>query len=876
MKYTQIALFLLLSSISFGQEFKEDKLHEKAFDFYNKNILDSALKYDQLSARIYHKSKDSFNFLQRYSEVFFLLTAQNKQAEYTQFEPLIVPYSYFKSPLVPITLNNLGSAYLAKFDYEKAENYFYKGLQNRYIQETERAAIYNNLGFIANMRGDFTKSLTYYNQSMEGFKLLKDTFRVGSVLFNMGQINEMQRNLNGAERYYLEALKLFKIVPIEQIKCYTNLATLNMNDKLSRLDKAEKYINEAIRIQKKNNILHELGRSYKHLGNIYLQKKQYDLATLTLKKAIVERQKINERQGVGLTYAVLAKMLAEQKKYDEALKVFDDGLKYFTKTNNQIPCAKNIQFRYQALELLTDKSNSLAANPKYSSSVLKSLLLADTLIDLMRQEHSEEKSKLFWREKTREIYVNAMKLCFRMGDAEKAFYFMEKSRAVLLLDALRNIGAQNVLSPQLQVQELALKQKIYGIEQKMNSLVSGSKIYGEAMNQLIEAKEEYQRFIKNLSQSNPAYHSLKYATNVVSLDNFKKYLAKNQQSYLGFFSTDSVVYGLAIHSQKVIFKKVLFPNYKATIEQFIVNIQQQRTGFNAEYSVLSHQIYERLIKPFQIPKGQLIVSLDNIFFPVEALLSNPNDPQSFLVKDYAINYIYSANTLLQPHTNQWAFRTMLGVAPVSFQKSLKLSSLVGSDKVLEELSYNNLLSKNLIKTNAKKGEFLDKASDFQILQLFTHGRANNANKGAAIYFADSALYLSELYKRKALNADLVVLSACETGVGETQTGEGIMSMARGFAFVGVPSTITTLWSVSSQETYNLTTYFYELLGQGKPKNVALQEAKLKLIQDNPLPYYWSGMVLIGETEPISSCLSSILLGFIICLIVGFLGYRIWG
>ena len=490
----------------------------------------------------------------------------------------------------------------------------------------------------------------------------------------------------------------------------------------------------------------------------------------------------------------------------------------------------------------------------------------------MRQEHSEEKSKLFWREKTRDIYVNAIELCFRTGNIDKAFYFMEKSRAILLLDALRNINAQNVLSPQLQNQELELKQKIYVLEQKLSSITSDSKKHGVVMNQLIEAKEQYQNFIKNLSKTNPEYHRLKYATDVILLNDLKSYLSKNQQSYVGYFTTDSVVYAMSVTAQKTILKKIAFPNYKKTIEQFLSGILTQRVGFNQGQDELAFKIYETIIKPLQVPKGQLIVSLDGIFFPVEALISKSNDSKSFLLNDYAINYAYSANTLLQPQTQKFLYKTMLGVAPVTFQKSLRLPALVGSDKVLDDIPYHNFTSQNLTLGQATKRNFLDKASDYQIVQLFTHGKANNGDLGPTIYLADSALYLTELYQQQPLKADLVVLSACETGLGELQTGEGVMSMARGFSYMGVPSTITTLWSVSSNETYKLTTYFYEFLNKGLPKNIALQKAKLKLINENPLPYYWSSMVLIGDNAPISNhfwiwVIGSICLGLIVLILI---------
>ena len=87
---------------------------------------------------------------------------------------------------------------------------------------------------------------------------------------------------------------------------------------------------------------------------------------------------------------------------------------------------------------------------------------------------------------------------------------------------------------------------------------------------------------------------------------------------------------------------------------------------------------------------------------------------------------------------------------------------------------------------------------------------------------------------------MIVLSACNTGVGKNAKGEGIFSLARAFMSAGIPSTVTTLWQVDNKATYQLTEAFYKYLNQGLPKNIALQKAKLEFLdmQDKSfeLPY----------------------------------------
>ena len=91
---------------------------------------------------------------------------------------------------------------------------------------------------------------------------------------------------------------------------------------------------------------------------------------------------------------------------------------------------------------------------------------------------------------------------------------------------------------------------------------------------------------------------------------------------------------------------------------------------------------------------------------------------------------------------------------------------------------------------------------------------------------------------------MVVLSACETGIGKLQRGEGIISLARAFAYAGAKSIVTSLWSVNDQKTKDLMLLFYKNLRKGKSKSEALREAKLSFIakNDNPNahPFFWAG------------------------------------
>ena len=102
----------------------------------------------------------------------------------------------------------------------------------------------------------------------------------------------------------------------------------------------------------------------------------------------------------------------------------------------------------------------------------------------------------------------------------------------------------------------------------------------------------------------------------------------------------------------------------------------------------------------------------------------------------------------------------------------------------------------------------------------------------------------------------MVLSACETALGKEYKGEGIFSFSREFAALGIPATVSNLWSVDNESTYRITEWFYQFVADGLPTDEALRQAKLKFFKESTgekkLPFYWASAILTGKTEIIKT------------------------
>ena len=210
--------------------------------------------------------------------------------------------------------------------------------------------------------------------------------------------------------------------------------------------------------------------------------------------------------------------------------------------------------------------------------------------------------------------------------------------------------------------------------------------------------------------------------------------------------------------------------------------------------------------------------------------------------------------------------------------------MFGSKEEIETIFnlYEQQGKKALIKTHQQANESLvksDEMQNYKILHFATHGFVNENNPElSGILFAqdtsktlqglqnlirsnleqnEGILYQSEIYNLN-FNADLVVLSACETGLGKITKGEGVIGLTRALLYAGSKNIIVSLWSVNDKSTSKLMIDFYEnLLAEKKPYKVSknlikynkpLSEAKRKMIKDGKYahPYFWSPFILIGE------------------------------
>ena len=306
-----------------------------------------------------------------------------------------------------------------------------------------------------------------------------------------------------------------------------------------------------------------------------------------------------------------------------------------------------------------------------------------------------------------------------------------------------------------------------------------------------------------------------------------------------------------------------------------------KASYNLQQLVLG-QVLEQL--PTHIK--QLTIIPDGIlsYVPFEVLLTEPANAEiadyrevAYLLKQYQINYAYAAALITNrvASLNKPSHDGVLAFAP-SYDQAVtdsvelqqlgqfrdQVTALVWNTKEVERIAAY-LPTEYFTAQDATESKFREIASQYRIIHLAMHALVDDDNPmQSRLVFTqnnsgkdDRYLNAYELYNMD-LNADLAILSACNTGYGKYVRGEGMMSLGRAFAFAGCPSVVISHWSVDDQATSELMQVFYQGLADGLSKSEAMRKAKLSYLETTgpreANPIYWGSFVVIGDDAPVTS------------------------
>jgi CHAT domain-containing protein len=783
---------------------------------------------------------------------------------------------------------------------------------------TDLAKVNNAIGISYDYKGEFAKGISFYQKSLNIYTQIQGTIEstdAAICLNNIGaSYNDMGEYAQSLE-YSEKALNIRKKLEPNSPFLGTSYNNIGNTYRITgNLTKAIEYNEIALKIREKTlNLKHpDLALSYQSLAHCYEEMKQYDKALDFYQKSL----DIHQRNDLKVKNLVnIAKIYDKLGNYKVCDSLYDVSLSLLKFKN--ISNLKNIESLVGLTNVLSAKGNYERArfeatkDMSHLNTALQHFQDAFTVLDYQSNSFSTEGGKIELKKEQSRIIegaINTQLLLSRLNKQvdllKDAFDKNEYIKSGLLKAQINETNALKYanISDDLLQKETQLRLNITWREKQKQQKINAGKSETDSSvlaisSKLFDLKQDYETLKQNLEKNYPEYYRLKYDTKTISVNDLQKTMLSPQQTLLSYFVGDSSIFAFVVRPDTfaVFTIKKDFP-----LEIYVKQLRDGLYGYQTaavkteklyeakadSFAQAAFLLHEKLIRPLSIllTKDVILVP-DGVlgYVPFDVLLSEkPKDATQFkshhyFSKDHIISYNYSAtlwhsmqnkkhkteptknfvgfapyyngdtSVLSQIFANDWAMRKGLDSLKYSGEEVFKAQKLMGGEAVLAK--------------KATKKTFEETANNYRIIHLATHGKANDKT-GDYCFLAfteqkdsidNELLYVRDIYNL-SLNADLVVLSACETGIGELKRGEGIVSLARAFAYAGAKSMVTSLWSVNDKSTMQIMENFYRNLRKGQTKNYALWKAKQdyweKAKGDLSHPFYWSSFIPIGDMKAV--------------------------
>ncbi len=797
------------------------------------------------------------------------------------------------------------------------------------------ASYYEDAGIAYRKIGDHEEALRLYRKTEKlHLSSSQSPLDLAYLYMNYGRAFLAQNRWDSAHAYYDKTLHYISNQDLSPLSAQ-EIRAISLRGKLrvflgKNPDSTLLYSRYLENFLKSNPQLVE-ANSYSVLGAGWAANQDYDKA----KKYLTESLDLNESGkkskiiefDVLLTLALVAR---EERDFPGAMAYINQALGLI---QVDPPSYAPSLYAYGELQALKEKIHlyRVIGSPDSMSQVFSVADRALELANEIRQSFQGNESKLDLGGMLHELLEEVL-ICLSYQKEElsaqafqrRVFQFIEANKSLLLYETLLDKEAKLRLPDSLLIRERWYKRNIAYYKKELFELEGGSSSEKKEIlsEKLFSSQQRYKRFSDSLSQFFPSYFREKYAFDRVDITEFRAALELDQ-AVIQFFTGKHYIFSQLIHPDTTLFQRLPLSD---SIWQVIKGYHQSLSNpehitsplQNEVYASHAHELYSLLLESFirVLPEqvDQLIVSPDGLlnYLPFEAFLME-KVPEKWVFKNltyvlnhYALGYTHSATHWLRQirRVSSRSTKTWLGFAPSYDESELSIElshptfsqiltregaiQLPYAQKEIQDIN-TFVAGKALLKEAAKESSFRRLAPSYQILHLATHGLIEDERPlYSRLIFAeeedslnDGKLHAYEVYNME-LNANLAVLSACNTGVGKLEQGEGLMSLSRAFFSAGVKSILMSMWSVSDRSTADLMTHFYQQLAEGKSKSKALQASKLHYLElsKDPWknhPYFWAGFVLKGD--PGSFDLSSPfegnywIIGLLILLGMGVIGRR---
>jgi len=762
--------------------------------------------------------------------------------------------------------------------------------------------LYSNLSSEYRSIGDLESALLYSQKVLELIdqnhsKDPKKHLLMGRVESTLGHIYRDKKDFQKASKYYRSSISHLNKHKYKDdywrshgdkllIATYLGLAktSLMIND----LELANKALTAAEEIQSKVDF--QQYQTLEITGQYNIQSKDYSKAQELLEAALKEAGGIFSSKKFPKEARITMRMGDGKKKNEDlvsALSYYHEALKYIdTSTSVNLlsnPKAENIVHTKQALEILHKKAATATTlfidskEEKYFDIASNSYQAAVELLDKMKVYFLNQDTKYFIASNASTLYNDYIKLLADQYAASKnnvlissIYSIAEKNKSAITFDELKyKYALANAKIPEeLKNKHRDLKLDIAYSERILNESNSVKDIDAVSIDKLkkkiFNLNEEFVTLDQKLNRDYA--EELSNKESLLMFPSMQEIQSKLESGdlFLETFQSENQYYFIAFDQTEHHLLEIPTSSINKKVEEYI-DIVSSRPEVSLDkdqrFMDISHEIYSVFLSPILnqfTNKKRLLIVPDGLLgsIPFESLITDKSNPQSFLIHELNITYLYASHQVIDKKPNLEKV-SILSLAP-QFENSFSqvrscdrdsLSSLPYAKKESEFLG--QLFSGTFLNSKSvKKSDLLDNIGSHDIIHIATHACINESNPMLnEIHFSDTYLTNSEIENQLA-SPELIVLGACHTANGKYIEGEGLLSLSKGFLQAGSKCIHSSLWAIDDYSSSEIIKGMFTNLKTGKTKSEALRSSKLAFLEKadglRAHPYFWAGIIQTGE------------------------------
>ncbi len=793
-------------------------------------------------------------------------------------------------------LKDRGRVYLMNLDnYSRAIENQQQALEifQAIGDEAGMLEVLQNLGYSHEQLANYETAQNFQKRALELAIRLGDSTKIAlsqhllaNIYWKIGNYEPALRLEKQAEQFFRSSnnLKLQAVALVTE-----GLILMSLGNLEEAILKQQQALELATRIDDRQ----DMANIHKNLGLIYRAQNRWIEAMEQFQQAIALDEAINSRRGLSYGYRDMGSIYLQQGLTDKALDYFHKALRISQEIldgRNQAHCLyeigrthlflENMAAALDTLNLAAQQAQALFIpevewrarrligqlhyeNKNWDKSI-ESYLDALKIIETMRSQIKVEEYKSGFIDDKLIVYHDLINMYLQMGRQDKAFEIVERAKSRNFIDLLanRDIQFSGKVRPEKLNQGKQLENDIYRIQNELAGLL----IKGEHITQTDEAniallnqklqslKKQYQEFLIELKSQNAELAEL-VSVEPPDLAAISQALPE-YAALLEYFYTESNFYAWAIIGRRIISWQRSLPSYQlvAAVDSLRAAIEQQKSIVQ-----VSRRLYDLLIAPFEKElknQSHLVIVPHGIlhYLPFAALM---DQQERHLIDRYSLSLSPSASLLKicidkgEPFyaNNAWQPSILAFGNPDLNNPQLELPF---AEKEIESIGLFFSDIKSYLNQQATETKFKQVCHLPNIIVLSCHGEFDAINplfsclRLAPDATNDGRLTAHEIFQLE-LNAYLVTMSACETGLATISAGDEIIGLTRSFIYAGSASLLSSLWKVDDLATAVLIKRFFRYLKEGEPKAKALQNAiALVRTQINVHPSFWAAFNLTGD------------------------------